>query len=182
MSKMISKNKNKKNTVFSLIETLISVFLITVGLLATVNLISKSMAESVDSRNQLIAGELAQEGIELVRNIRDNNWASGNTSFENFSKCAFGGSSICGIDKTGSFITAGTPYRLYLDSNNFYINSGTTATKFRRKLIIADDGVNKKITSVVTWNNTAPPDPASATCNTANKCTFVQETLTTWGE
>lgn len=163
---------------FSLIETLISVFLITVGLLATVALISKSMMESMDSRNQLIAGELAQEGIELVRNIRDNNWVTaGNTSFTGISTGTNGR-----IDKDSNLETTGV--KILYNTGVFYVHSavGTTQTKFRRRLMVVDSGVaDKQITSIVTWGNTVPPTTIVG-CNTASKCNFVQVVLTAWGE
>src|SRR3989338_5479549 len=66
---------NKKG--FSIIEVIISVFVIAVGLVSIIGLIAGSLRESINSRNQTIAANLVQEGVELVRNVRDNNWASG---------------------------------------------------------------------------------------------------------
>jgi len=45
--------------------------------MAAVSLISSNLAKTINNRNQSVAGLLAQEGIELVVNIRDNNAKSG---------------------------------------------------------------------------------------------------------
>ncbi len=183
---------------FSLIETLISVFLITVGLLATVALISKSMMESMDSRNQLIAGELAQEGIELVRNIRDNNWANGRDSFDNIITEDTDpiGSNQCFFSESGSLLEFAPSNEWLAMPGNFYVHGSgmMTPTKFKRKMIIPPNVLlpaftpvsELKITSVVWWGSVeflSQTEPSVKTnCNTANKCSYVQVTMSRWGE
>lgn len=58
----------------SLIEVIIAVFVVATGSAAATTLIVSSMRANVFSRDNLIALNLAVEGIEGVRNIRDTNW------------------------------------------------------------------------------------------------------------
>ncbi|MDO8529622.1 MAG: dockerin type I domain-containing protein [bacterium] len=67
---------------FSLIEVMIACFVLTVGILAMIDLMAISIRNSIGARDQIIASELAQEGMELVRNIRDNNFANDKKAFE----------------------------------------------------------------------------------------------------
>lgn len=185
--KKVLQNKKiaRKHSGFSLVEVLVSVFLITTGLLASVNLISSSMRDSMDARNQLIAGQLAQEGVELVRNIRDNNWASADSG-GSFAHITTGND--CRIDKSYLYpaaidCTAGvSAKRLYLNNiGGFYVHSSVDAiaTRFYRKLIIS--GVSDRtIISMISWSGIFPAD--IATCNTVNKCAYTKIILSSWGE
>lgn len=58
---------------FTLIETVVALSIILAGVLGPVYLITKSIATGPFSKNKLTALNLAQEGIELVREWRDNN-------------------------------------------------------------------------------------------------------------
>ncbi|MCK4453842.1 prepilin-type N-terminal cleavage/methylation domain-containing protein [Candidatus Parcubacteria bacterium] len=59
---------------FSLLEVLVAITVITVGLVGIVGLIVYNISISRVSSNKVIAVNLAQEGIEAVKNIRDSNW------------------------------------------------------------------------------------------------------------
>lgn len=58
---------------FTLVETLVAVAILVAGIIGPLELISRSLHSAPFSKNNLIAYNLAQEGIELVRAIRDNN-------------------------------------------------------------------------------------------------------------
>lgn len=49
-----------------------------VGVVGVIGAIITVLGSVSVTRNNLIGAQLAQEGIELVRNIRDKNWLSGN--------------------------------------------------------------------------------------------------------
>lgn len=57
---------------FSIGEVMIAMFILVFGIIGAVFLSAKSTAQIGDSRNAIIAASLAQEGVELVRNVRDN--------------------------------------------------------------------------------------------------------------
>ncbi len=66
-------NKEKRNS-FGLIEVLISGVLLLSVIGATVALHQRSVSTGTFSRHESIAQELAQEGVEAVRQIRDSNY------------------------------------------------------------------------------------------------------------
>jgi len=67
----------KKNA-FSLIELILAIFILTVAVFGSFALIQRIAVFAYASQTKLTAYYLAQEGIENVRNIRDNNWLQGN--------------------------------------------------------------------------------------------------------
>lgn len=64
----------KKTTGQGLLEMIIAIGIILVSLLTTLGLIFVTLHASVVSKNQILARNLAREGIEVVRAIRDTNW------------------------------------------------------------------------------------------------------------
>jgi hypothetical protein len=144
-------------------------------------------------KDQQIAALLAQEGTELVRNLRDNSWARGEKTFESFPLLS---RSSCLVDLETTAISAckinsnNIGRRMFLDGNDFYRHNYVvgTPTKFYRKIGIAYDGSDRDdentkmavITSMVIWKNSNFPTVAN--CNTSTKCVYEQTTLTRWGE
>ena len=61
------------NKSFTLVETIVAITVLTTGILAVSSLISYSLSSASFVRQKLIAAYLAQEGIEIVRNIKDKN-------------------------------------------------------------------------------------------------------------
>ena len=66
--------EKKSQSGFSLLELIVAVFILTVGILGVQALIRENLVLVFHSKNRLTAAYLAQEGIEIVRNIRDTNW------------------------------------------------------------------------------------------------------------
>lgn len=63
----------KKVRGFTLIETLVAISLLSVAIVAPMSLVSQSLRSAYYARDQIAAYNLAQEGIEAVRAIRDGN-------------------------------------------------------------------------------------------------------------
>ena len=66
----IYKNKSGE----TLLEVIMAVFIVATGSAAATGLIVSSLQANSFSRDSLVAMNLAVEGIEAVRNIRDTNW------------------------------------------------------------------------------------------------------------
>lgn len=171
---------------FSFLEVIIAVFVLETGLLAGMTLITAGLRNSLDSRNQSIAGLLAQEGVELMRNLRDNNWVDSSDSFVNG---AWEGSWPCRVD-TASGLSGPGSYVLYyntapLAANKYMHNSGIPTlvpTQFSRKILIAKPNDDERVvTSMVTWGGVVPP-ATEADCTVAKKCAYTEVTLTRWKE
>ena len=144
---------------FSLMEALLATFLLSVGIVAVLSLMASSLRSSMVARDQEIATLLAQEGVELVRNVRDNNWADGNDSFNNLPS---------GI-KT-----------LSRDGGGFYVEGSGSPTKFKRNIVIENVANETRIvTSTVVWDGTFESGSA---CNMTSRCAFAKIVLSRWGE
>ncbi|MDP3792118.1 MAG: type II secretion system protein [bacterium] len=74
------KNKNQRG--FTLVETLVSLVVLSFGLIPTLSVIVSSVNISKIMRNNLVAANLAQEGVEVVTSLRDSNWFNG-VNFDN---------------------------------------------------------------------------------------------------
>lgn len=73
----------KKKAGFSILEIVVSIFIIAMGMVGVLSLINQNIQAQYINKNRLIASQLAQEGIELVRNIRDKNWLEGSSWTDN---------------------------------------------------------------------------------------------------
>ena len=62
---------------FTLVEAVVAVGVIAVGFTGALISLAQSSAQATNLRNRTVAYQLAGEGIELVRNIRDTNWLAG---------------------------------------------------------------------------------------------------------
>jgi len=69
----ISTNLKKKQKAFTLVEVLIAISILVVGILSGFILITKVLYNTAVIQDRLTASSLAQEGIELVRQVRDSN-------------------------------------------------------------------------------------------------------------
>lgn len=74
---MILSNIFKNHKGQGLLETVIALSIIITGLVGALSLAISNLANSSDSVARVIAGNLAREGVEIVRNIRDSNWLAG---------------------------------------------------------------------------------------------------------
>lgn len=161
---------------FSLLETLVVMVLITVGLLAVLTLTVETLKSQQVNRNQLIARYLAQEGLELIKNVRDSNFKermSGNAVPWNQSfytggppSCVFyttqynvfapaylatrSSSTPFTPDEYGVLGTATTS-----SSTDFFVHAtGTPATIFSRGISVCPDNNDLSsftVVSSVTW-------------------------------
>lgn len=69
----LTMKKSKKNG-FSIVEVMVSITILTIGLLGVSSLVIQNIKVQRINKNDLVASMLAQEGLELVRNLRDKNW------------------------------------------------------------------------------------------------------------
>jgi prepilin-type N-terminal cleavage/methylation domain-containing protein len=64
-----------QNSGFTLLETMVALTVILAAVVGPVSLITRGLLSFSISKNKVIAANLAQEGIELVRLVRENNIA-----------------------------------------------------------------------------------------------------------
>jgi prepilin-type N-terminal cleavage/methylation domain-containing protein len=66
------KNKLKqKNKGFTLIETLVAISIFSISILGILSILASGIMDTTYAKDKIVAGYLAQEGIEYIRNMRD---------------------------------------------------------------------------------------------------------------
>lgn len=147
--------KLKSNQGFSILEIMAATVVITIGLTSMMTLSSQSLKIQNINKQELIASQLAQEGMELVRNIRDMNWILEKDWAQNLSD----GNFIIDYTKVDTSLTSvfdldDSRTDLYLDGNGFYQHSSTgTSTIFSRMISISKSTASTTVTSTVKINN-----------------------------
>ena len=146
------------------IEAAFSIFIVGIALVAFLTVLGMMYKTEFGKRDYVIATNLAQEGIEIIRNTRDNNWkALGMT--DGFS--GFPAGDYC-VDYLG--VTHSCADKLKM-KNGFYEYTNGVETKFSRKIIISGSGDTRNVLSIVTWK------PSGATIDTEIK---IVDTLYAW--
>ena len=138
---------------FTLIELIIAIFILSIGIVGVFGAYSAMVVATGDTSNRLIATYLAQEGLEIVTNIRNTN----TTSWTDGLDCnAISSTGSCEADYTSTSLTpwpTGGDY-LYTDKDSGvydYLTTGTP-TKFKRKITINISGDEMKVFVTVYWN------------------------------
>jgi prepilin-type N-terminal cleavage/methylation domain-containing protein len=144
---------SKKNSSgFTLIEVIFAVFIISIALISAYILVQNFVSQAHQSSLRFKAVYLAQEGIEIIRNKRDENWLNGlewdsgldagdweaDYNDADLSTCP----SPCDFNNL----------RFLKIFNGFYGYNGVSETPFKRKIAIAPQGPDKLNVSVeVFW-------------------------------
>jgi prepilin-type N-terminal cleavage/methylation domain-containing protein len=131
-------NKRKINKGFTMLEMLIVIFVFLTGIVGAYGVILNFYTTSVYSSNRFTATYLSQEGIELIKNLRDNNLISGNLWTTGIT-CA----GVCKIDYNDTELSSDAdPYTpLKKDANSFYSYEASSSTIFKRKITIIENAV-----------------------------------------
>ena len=164
MKSLITKRKSYREggplTGFTIIELVISIFILSIAVIGIFNALSVIIILTSDSTDRLTATYLAQEGMEIARNIRDTNWlnmdaaaannnigqvyswvdglvSQGNGADNNGVICS--AQQPCEADYTYNYMHNGQD-KLCLNTNGFYYYTNScppgSATKFIRQIII----------------------------------------------
>jgi len=156
----LKKFKNIK-TGFSMLEVVISMGIMTVGMMGIFSLIIQNHLVYNTNKNKFIAVELAHEGAELVRNYRDSNWLESeawDNEVKNDGDYIIDAYSI--LDDSVDDIADA---RLYLDEDKKYVHTiaGNDPTPFYRLIQVTEEepsaaicpaGSCLKVRSWVRWN------------------------------
>jgi len=159
---LLTNIKNRSG--FTLIEVIVAIFILTIGVMGAYAVVQQIIASTSITSSRLVAAYLAQEGIEIVRNIRDSNWLAGDSWDEGITGC---GPSPAGCeadykvdtpqeDLPLTFCPAPCNYddlrSLNIEGNGFYSYSPGTPTKFKRKITITPDGTHiLKVSVQIEW-------------------------------
>lgn len=157
---------------FTLIETLVAITILSFAVAGPLYAASRAFVAAEISREQLVASYLAQEGIEYVRALRDQEYltmysTNPSVAWTNFvsnigSVCA--SPSFCTLDPMltigygSGYALANCPSGvcgpLYLNSNVYRQQVGGTVTPFTRKIQVTPvTATDELVVSTVTWNS-----------------------------
>lgn len=154
----MNKNKLKRQFGFSILEVIIAILIISIGMIGVLSLITQNIQVQYISKNDLIASQLAQEGMELVRNIRDTNWLTAGNDW----KIGAGASTNSDIVQDGDYAIDYSGFIVDIDSINnaglnidaagFYTHgAGVAATPFSRLITVVDNGDYLEVECKVQW-------------------------------
>ena len=136
------------NKGFTLIECIISIFILSIGIIGAFSVIVYVLSLTSSESSKLTALYLSQEGIEIVRNIRDTNYLNGDSWNNGIGigdkQADYNSTDLWGYSDT--FLNIETATGLY------GYDSGTP-TKFKRKIIITPiDTDIMSVVSEVSWS------------------------------
>lgn len=140
---------------FSLIEVIAVLFIIAVGLVGVLTLIVQNIQAENINKNNLIGCQLVQEGIELIRMSRDNNWRAG----RDFSTDLTSGTYMMDyLMATPTPISLITEAPLSLSAGGFYYHAtstpGVSTTTFYRLISLDQlDASKERVRVTVEWDD-----------------------------
>lgn len=146
---------------FTLPETLLAIAILMIAIVGPISLIGDAIHRSYYAKDQVIAINLAQEGIEAVRKVRDSNllallaWdASLGVGDYTIDTGSLAGSSAAMVIPCGTCL--GLPQPVVIDALGLYRQNvvGGSPTVFSRIVSISTVPLNlneRKVTSLVTW-------------------------------
>lgn len=144
------------NTGFSILEITIAIFMIIMGFAGLVTLNIRNLQAQNVNKNNLIASQLAQEGLELVRNFRDTNW---NAGVIDYYSGLYDANNLYTVDYNHSAPVDSFPdwdnilARLYIKDGFYEHNSAGTPAQFYRYIKTSAVDINNyfEVECVVYW-------------------------------
>jgi len=145
-------NNQKSTTGMTLVEALIAGMLLVLGLVPVFFFTSQALTLTHNARISFTAGQLAQEGLEVIRTIRDDNWIAGRVFDFGLTECADG----CRVQWDSTDILAlGSNIPLSLDSTSmiYQYDSGSATPYIRTITIDTTLPSVLKVQSRVDWSD-----------------------------
>ncbi len=131
----MAKNYKNKKRGFTLIETFVAITILMIAVLGPLSLLSSALKNASYVQNEIIATYLAQEGLELVLDLRNNGPLSydGASGYLNGVLISFTTQKV--TDYTGNIcLNSISGYYTVADAN--LCNSGDKSTIFKRTVTI----------------------------------------------
>ncbi len=169
------KTNNKKfNKGFTIIETLVAVFILSIAITAFMTLTSQSILTARYARNEITANYLAQEAADYIRNQRDtkafqlgdNDWIGFRNYFGDQNNTLCFSNQGCYIDARANTVTicpsGGCPLLDFDGDRNesfyYYDINNTTNSVFKRTIKMEDstglvDPDEVYVTITIDWKN-----------------------------
>ena len=142
---------------FTLIEVIVSLFILGVSLTAILFIFSTSITSATTVRNNFVGGTMAQEGAEIMNNLRHEDWITGRPfgSFGNIAGVLADGIYRVQWNSSQPIFIGSNPPILIDSTTGLYSYDSGVSSGFSRSIEIDTVivGVQKRITSTVTWSD-----------------------------
>lgn len=151
MNKITKTFEAKNNKGFTLLEVIVAIFILAVGVGGTFSLISQTLSAASLIELKLTSSYLAQEGIEIVKNLRDKAWLE-QMPWDTYIPTGEWEVDYLTRDlQERGYADPGVPLNID-DANGFYSYQPGTATKFTRKVSIQAAGIERLEVSIeIRW-------------------------------
>lgn len=157
-----------------MVELIITIVVLSFGIIGIYGFFQPALILTSNFSLRITADYLAQEGLEIVKNIRDNNIINNLIWSQGLSDCSAG----CQLDyKTGTLVETPdnalkdyTGQPLNINTDGFYSYNPGNTTKFKRKITITYPEIcsgdpplcffftdSLKVDVLVTWENNDQP-------------------------
>jgi len=149
---MTIKNKVKIRG-FTLVETLVAIAILLLAVVGPISLIGDALHKMYYAKDEIIAINLAQEGVEIARGTRDSNMLAGIAWDTGLGAGDYVVSANPLTVSIGSY--SGMPQQVFTDPQGYYSQIGGTLTQFKRLVTISSAGFGaneRKLTATVTWS------------------------------
>ena len=149
---------------FTIVELLVVILIISIGITGSYALVGNIFASSSLMAQRLSAAYLAQEGIEIVRNIRDSNWVNGDSWDDGLPFGDFE-ADYTALSLSDSYFGN----KLKID-NNIYNHTSGTDSIYDRKITISLNGDGSlNVAVIITWFS-----------NSSNHSILIEENIYDW--
>ncbi len=170
---------NKNQSGQTLIETVVAVFILVMGITASLGLANYSLNATGNIRKQIIAMGLAREGIEAVKNMRDTNWLYTTLSSDCYNFYSSDSTGFCykgwinpaASGQSGYNISPGT-YSLKSDTNSTGLGYWTLTSQASNFGLNYDSSSNPQHGLYSAWSG---PNDQNATSDYSRKITISAE-------
>src|SRR5680860_189183 len=151
-NKILKRIGNKKGPAFTLVEIIVIIFIISVGLIGVLSLVIQNIQSQVINKNSIVAYQLAQEGIELVRKTRDTNWTTVNFWNQGLEDGTY---FMDYLNETPQILGDPGSANWYKNVNGYYVHdAGGELTNFSRTIeIININTYSMSVKAHISWSN-----------------------------
>ena len=151
---MLEKLKyNNLEKGFTLIEVFIAISILSIGVVGAFGVLPKMIKNQAMNADAFLASQIANQGMELTRNLRDSNWLKEQDWDTGLTACGSG----CEIDYNDTALQTNQNRFLQKDTNGFYNYETGANSKFKRKITIQEIVPILNVKVEVSWNGNGSP-------------------------
>lgn len=163
----------RRKSGFTLVETLVAIAVLVTSIVGPLSIAAKGLAASLLARDQVTAFYLAQEGVEYVRGVRDENVLRGAGWLVGLKPQCTGGE-LCNVDSRNDALVEcdlQCPVLTYDPQTGFYGGGTGSASRFRRTIAISEISPTEAlVVATISWTSGLFPRTFS-----------IREVITDWG-